>query len=118
MSSAEVKLSCVEPDRLCVVPSVACNVICSVLGNARITLGSKLTRSWAANVCRNLHGLFLPCQLPKQYMFVGDHTLNCFTPVAHFKSRLLCLEPDRLCFLHPCVLHMMWSECENGMLTS
>ena len=55
MSAAEVKVLCLEPDRLCVVPSIACNVICSVLGNARITLGSKLTRNWTANVSRNRH---------------------------------------------------------------
>ena len=41
MSSSEVKLLCLEPDRLRVVSSIACNVICSVLGNARITLGSQ-----------------------------------------------------------------------------
>ena len=41
MSSSEVKPLCLDPDRLCVVPSIACNVICSVLGKARIiTLGS------------------------------------------------------------------------------
>ena len=60
----------------------------------------------------------MPCQLPEQYMHVSNQTLNCFPPVAHFKSKLLCLEPDRPCFLHPCVWHLMWSECENGMLTS
>ena len=60
----------------------------------------------------------MPCQLPKHYMLVCNQTLNRFAPVAHFKSKLLCMEPDRPCFLHPCVLHMMWSECENGMLTS
>ena len=39
MSSAEVKLLCLEPDRLFFVPFIACNVICSVLGKASITLG-------------------------------------------------------------------------------
>ena len=60
----------------------------------------------------------MPCQLPEQYIVFRNQTFNRFTPVAHFKSTVLCLEPDRLCFLHPCVLHMMWSECENGMLRS
>ena len=55
MSSSEVKLLCLEPDRLCAVPSIACNVICSVLGNARITLGSPLTRNYTAYVSRNRH---------------------------------------------------------------
>ena len=118
MSSSEVKLLCLEPGILCVVPSIACNVICSVLEKARITLGSQLTRNWTANVSRNRHCVLMRCPLPEHYMLVWNLTFNCFAPVAHFKSKLSCVEPDRLCFLHPCVLHMLWSECENGMLTS
>ena len=60
----------------------------------------------------------MPCQLPEHYMLVWNQTTNCSEPVAHPKSKLLCVEPDTLCFLHPFVLNMMWSECGNGMLTS
>ena len=118
MSSYEVKLLCLDPDTMCFVPSIGCNVICSIFGNTRITLGRQLTRNVSAYVSRNTHWVFMPCQLPEHYMLVWNQTINCFVPVAHSKSKLLCPEADTLCFLHPFVLHMMWFECENGLLTS
>ena len=59
----------------------------------------------------------MPRELPEHYMRVWNQIINCAAPVAHLKSKLLCLEPDTLCFLHPFALNMLWSECGNGMLT-
>ena len=55
MSYSEVKLLCLEPDRLCFVPSIVFKVIWYVSGNDRITLGSQLSRNYTAYASRNRH---------------------------------------------------------------
>ena len=70
ISYPEGKLLCVEPNRLCFVPFIVFKVIWSVYGNARNTLGSRLSRNYTAHLSRNRQRLFMARQLPEHYMLV------------------------------------------------
>ena len=58
-----------------------------------------------------------PMQCPEKYISVWNHTINVFATLSYSEVKLLCMEPDRLCFVSSIVFNFMWFVSGNDRIT-